>query len=208
MSYLTGIPVANASKVITTSYNTVITIYNDVIAPKTGNYLKHWTTYRSDTGGFDGMYEAMLRGNQSRVENLEMELRASGADDKKITSEIRKRVRDDYMNSDISEVKATTILMELGYGESEIQKLLNDWRFRRDTTVEEPTSAMANNYYDTFRSMGLTATDFAKYYSELEGAHATDRMSLGEVRRQYISTLNVTESVKAALWDIWYDSEW
>ena len=213
-SYIFGMPLANASKVITSTYNTVVTIYNDTIAPKSGRYLEHWKTYESGATGYDALYEAYVRGNEDRIESLSLELMAHGMTDEDIAKEIRKRVREDYLESAISEQKALEILAENGFDKDERTRLIYDWRFRRDSGMDDATSAMGNHYYSTFRNMGLSQESFAEYYRALSGAEAVRNSrgdvtkSLGDVRREYIRSLPVTATVKAALWHIWYDSDW
>ena len=208
VSYLTGIPFANASKVVTSTRNTIATIWNDVFAQSTGKYLEHWTTYDSDTNGFDGLYEALLKNNEDRIESLTLELMAHGYDESEIGKQIRTRVRTDYLESSISEAKANALLEEYGYDEEDRKKMLNDWRFRRDySNIDNPTSGMANQWYSTFQRLGITAEEFARHYRAL---YAIESQENGPSRkdqwRQYINDLPYTYTVKVALWRMEYSS--
>ena len=209
VSYLTGIPAANFSRLATSTVNGGITFWNDFFAPLTGKYVSHAKTYNSPTGGYDALFEAEANGNERRAGNLMMELAAHDIDGDTINKEMRNRTRDAFVGGEISESKARAILAEYGVDAEHRDSDINYWKFKRDfPDIEKPTTAMANHYYNEFQPRGVTPQQFATWWKYIQGCEKTDTMSLQEVRRQYITQLQVPESVKAALWHTCYDSEW
>lgn len=204
VSYLSGLPIANFSRTVTGAYNVMAQVWNDVFAPLNGNYLKHITTYNSDTGGYDELFQAEVNGNTQRQQNLLAELAVHGIEGDSIGKEMRTRTRDAFIDGSIGAQKARSILTEYGFDADDVEEDINFWTFKRDYPgIEKPTSSMANAYYATFQSMGIPAAEFAQYWRYIHG----DGITQDEVRT-YISSLQIPGNVKAALWGTKYTSAW
>ena len=203
LSQFCGLPISNVTRELVSLYNGAITIYNSAIGRMTNEYLPHIQTYVSKTGGYDSLYQATVNGNISRANQLYQELVGNGAEDKDITSEMRKRVQEGFADGSLSEASAIRILMQFGYDMGDASSLVGKWKFQEQTGLTNASEAMSNAYSNTFKAMGVPATQFAEYWSYLH-ADGNDQESI----RDYISSLSVPNNVKEALWHLRYSSEW
>jgi hypothetical protein len=153
-SQVSGFPVANA-------FRDVLSVYNAVAGALGYGELKFQTNEDTHSEGYDRMYEAMLDGNEDRMDYLYGQLMSNGVDEDKIYDGLTKLVGEDVKSGEITDEEAAERLKEIidYFGktdadgnpitDTDIYWMIDKWKYAGENGSTEEYS----KYDDIFKAM-------------------------------------------------------
>lgn len=148
-SSLSGLPMGNIMR-------DALSIWNTTVGSAGNGELKFQTSETSSKIGYDLLYDALTDGNDDRAISLISQLQSNLVGESAIRSAMRERMKDEYLNGDITKDEADAIIRKLSafigeeYDENETYWQLDRWEYES----ENGSSEGYTKYDDFFESVG------------------------------------------------------
>ncbi len=192
-SSLSGLPMGNMTR-------DVISLWNTVVGDVNYGQLKFQTSKDSSAVGYDNMYEAIQKGNTERAAYLYAQLLSNSVDPSSIYSGLVSRMKDDYIDKEITEDEAQKYLREIsdytgkGLTDNDIYWWFDEYRHKREGSADKYTK-----YAEFFTAIdsGENLESIVKKYTDNEVSTST---LASRITSNYKATyINASESERKIL---------
>lgn len=187
VSSLTGLPMSNIMRDAVSVWNTTVGSIGD-------GSLKFQTSKDSSSVGYDKMYEALRKGDESGAMKVFVQMQSNLVSPSSIRSGLTERIKKDYVEGNIDLAEATRILTDVNkyIGEeitaSDIYWIVDKWEYQK----AEGTSEGYSKYDDFFKSVetGVNLKETIRLYTD----NGVDKTTLSSQITSHFKPLYVNMS--------------